>query len=108
MKKKPTITIIGGSQEETFKKLGAKKGCTIQFHNGKDRKGRKGTGANTFLPLIKKSDCVVILGGACSHLTMYTVKELCKDLNIKVIYQKGFGASGAIDKGIAEIGFNAA
>lgn len=39
---------------------------------------------------------------------MYTVKELCKDLNIKVIYQKGFGASGAIDKGIAEIGFNAA
>ena len=37
---------------------------------------------------------------------MDTVKELCKDLSIKVIYQKGFGASGAIDKGLAEIGLN--
>jgi len=104
MKNKPTITIIGGSQEDTFKKIGAKKGCNILFHNGKDRKGRKGTGVKTFLPLIKKSDCVVILQGACSHLTMYTVKELCKDLNIKIIYQNGFGASAAITNGLAELG----
>ncbi|MGE7843635.1 DUF2325 domain-containing protein [Lysinibacillus sp. NPDC093712] len=98
MKNKPTITIIGGSQEGTFKKIGEKKGCNILFHNGKDRKG-----TGVILPLVKKSDCVVILQGACCHPTMFKVKELCKELNIKIIYQNGFGASAAITNGLAEL-----
>lgn len=104
MKNKPTITIIGGSQEETFKKIGAKKGCNILFHNGKDRKGQgRNSGKNTFLSIVKKSDCVVVLLGACGHPTMNLVKELCKELKVNIIFQNGFGASAAITKGLAEL-----
>ncbi|MDD1505320.1 DUF2325 domain-containing protein [Lysinibacillus sp. CNPSo 3705] len=105
MKNKPTITIIGGSQENTFKKVGAKKGCDILFHNGKDRMGKgRNTVKNTFLPIIKKGDCVVVLLGACSHPTMNMVKELCRELKVNIIFQNGFGASAAITNGLAELG----
>lgn len=95
--KKPTIAIIGGNQEGTFKKMGSKLGCNILFHGGKVRNGAS---KKDFRPIIKKADCVVILLGACGHVTMDVVKNLCKNNGIQVIYQEGFGASGAITAGL--------
>lgn len=95
---KQTIAIIGGSQEGTFKKIGQKMNCDILFHNGKVRNGAT---RKDFRPIIKKADCVVVLVGACSHITMNTVKDLCKEENIQIIFQHGFGASQAIANGLA-------
>lgn len=103
--KKPTIAIIGGSQEGTFKKIGKKLECEILFHTGKTRNG--GT-KKDFRPLVKKSDCVVILLGACGHVTMDVVKDLCKDNGKKIIFQEGFGASGAIKAGLNAVNLQAA
>jgi hypothetical protein len=91
--KMKTIAIFGGSQESTFKKLGEKYGCKVLFHNGKSRNGGN---KKEFRNIIKKADYVVVLLGACGHVSMDIVKELCKKLNKEIIFHNGFGASGAI------------
>lgn len=94
---KKTIAIIGGSQEQTFQKLGKKLGCNILFHTGITRNG--GT-KKEFRPLIKKADCVVVLLGACGHVTMDIVKELCKEHDTLVDYHQGRGVTGALTLGL--------
>lgn len=95
-----TVAIIGGSQEQTFKKLGKKMGCNVLFHNGIFRNGAT---KKEFRPLVKKADCVVLLLGACSHVTMEIVKGLCKENGINLAYHKGFGVSGALNVGLKMI-----
>lgn len=95
-----TIAIIGGSNESTYKKIGAKMNCDVLFHSGKTRNG--GT-KKEFRPLVRKADCVVVLLGACGHVTMEIVKNLCKETGTKIIFHEGFGASGAIHAGIKAI-----
>lgn len=97
---KQTIAIIGGSQEQTYIKIGKKHGCKILFHNGKTRNGAT---KKEFRPLIKKADCVVVLLGACGHVTMDVVKELCKENSIQIMFHQGFGASGAVITGLEAI-----
>lgn len=97
---KTTLAIIGGSQEQTYQKVGSKSNCQILFHCGKARNGGV---KNDFRPLVKKADCVVVLLGAVGHVTMDLVKELCKETNTKVVYHKGFGASGAVNSGLQAI-----
>ncbi|MCM3389978.1 DUF2325 domain-containing protein (plasmid) [Ureibacillus chungkukjangi] len=97
---KTKIAIIGGSQKQTFEKIGKKNNCEILFHGGKVRNGAT---RKEFLPIVKKADCVVVLLGAISHITMNTVKELCKEEGVKVIFQNGFGASLAIQSGLEAI-----
>lgn len=95
--KRKIVAIIGGSQEQTFKKMGKKAGCDVLFHNGKTRNG--GT-RKEFRPIVEKADCVVVLLGACGHITMDIVKELCKEKDTRIAFQKGYGASGAISIGM--------
>lgn len=97
---KPTIAIIGGSQEATFKKIGSKLGCNILFHPGK---AKKSGSKKEFQTIIKKSDCVVVLLGACGHVTMDIVKDICKTTGTQLVFQNGFGASGAISAGLDEL-----
>jgi len=95
--RKKTVAIIGGNQEQTFHKLGKKMGCNVLFHNGISRNGAT---KKVFLPLVRKADCVVLLLGACSHITMDMVKELCKENDTDIAFHKGFGASGALTTGM--------
>lgn len=88
-----TVAIFGGSQEDTFKKIGKQYGLNVLFHNGKVRNGKQ---TKEFRTIIKKSDCVVVLLDACGHVAMDIVKEYAKKMNKKIIFQKGFGATGAI------------
>lgn len=97
---KLTIAIIGGSQEQTYKQIGKKNGCNILFHNGKTRNGAT---KKEFRPIIKKADCVVVLLGACGHVTMDVVKDLCKENSIRIVFHQGFGASGAVNTGLCAI-----
>lgn len=98
--KQQTILIIGGSQEQTFKKMGKKQNCQVLFHSGKSRNGGV---KKTFRPLIEKADCVVVLSGACGHETMYSIKDICKESGKKVVYRNGRGASGAVTAALAEM-----
>ncbi|WP_209124486.1 DUF2325 domain-containing protein [Alkalihalobacillus sp. BA299] len=98
--KKQTIAIIGGSQEQTFIKVGKKFNCNVLFHNGKTRNGGV---KKDFKNIVKKSDCVIIMLGACGHITMDIVKKLCKEFDKPVIFQHGFGASLAIQKGVEAV-----
>lgn len=95
-----TLAIIGGSQEKTYKTVGAKLGCKIIFHPGKVRNGGV---KSDFRKLVKNSDCVVMLYGALGHVSMDVVKELCKELDKPMAFQKNYGASGAIKKGLATL-----
>jgi len=95
--KKKTVAIIGGSQEQSFKKIGKKMGCNVLFHNGITRNG--GT-KKEFRPLIKNADSVVLLLGACSHVTMEIVKGLCKENDTSIAFHQGFGVSGALSLGM--------
>ena len=98
--KKPVVVIIGGSQEETFKKIGEKMNCEVLFHNGKARGG--GT-EKVLKPLINKADCTVILYGACGHITMDIVKSLSKKQGKSFVCHKGRGASGAIGAALQKL-----
>lgn len=99
--KKHTIFIVGGSQEQTFKKIGKKQNCNILFHPGKVRNGGV---KSAFRKSVKDSDCVVVLVEALGHGTMYQIKDLCKELGKKVVFHtEGFGATGAVTAGVKMI-----
>ncbi|KAA6446947.1 DUF2325 domain-containing protein [Bacillus swezeyi] len=87
------ITIIGGTQEKTFKKIGQKNGCVVLFHNGKTRNGAIKADLRTY---IKKADCVCVMLSACGHGTMETVRALCNEYDIPCVFHNSRGASGAI------------
>lgn len=86
------VTIIGGNQESTLKKMGEKFGCKVLFHDGL----AKGSAAKRFEKLVKEGDCIVIMLGQCSHPTMELVKELCKKMNKPILFHRTCGASGAM------------
>lgn len=88
---KKTIAIVGGSQESTFKKIGKRHGLNILFHNG--RNGSK----KEYRNIVKSSDAVVILLGACGHIAMDLVKDCCKKYGKELLFHQGFGATGAIE-----------
>lgn len=94
-----TIGIIGGSQKRTFEKIGYKNGCRILFHSGKDDSGRR----KSFKHICKNADCVIVLLGACGHVSMSLVKELCKKYGTEVLFVNGFGATGAVKKALDHI-----
>jgi hypothetical protein len=98
--KKPTIAIIGGSNEGTYRKVAAKQGANILFNCGKVRNGGS---KKDFRPIIKKCDVCIILLGAIGHVTQDVVKELCKENGVKLVFQEGFGATGAITAGLNAI-----
>lgn len=100
-----TICIIGGSQEDTYKKIGKKKGCKIIHHDGKIRNGATVKG---FRPYVQKADCVVVLLGACGHGTMGVIRSLAKEEGVVAHFQPGFGASQAIDSGLLLLAESAA
>lgn len=87
---KKVIAIIGGSQKQTFQKIGEKYGVQVVFHSGKN--GSKKDLKN----VVKKADCCVLLLGACGHVSMDLVKDACKKQGKELLFHKGFGASGAI------------
>ncbi|MDC3424391.1 DUF2325 domain-containing protein [Aquibacillus sp. 3ASR75-11] len=95
-----TIAIFGGSQEKTFQKIGAKHGCKVLFHGGKTRNGGN---KKEFRNIIKKADVICVLYGAVGHVSMDCVKEISKKMNKQIIFHKGFGASGAIQKCMEEL-----
>jgi hypothetical protein len=95
--KTKTLAIFGGSQEQTYLKQGKKHGCDVLFHCGKKRNGGN---EKEFRSLINKADAVVVLLGACGHVSMDMVKSLSKELDKPFGFVKGFGASGAIKKGL--------
>ncbi|MEC1716488.1 DUF2325 domain-containing protein [Schinkia azotoformans] len=92
---KKTICIIGGTQQLTINKLGVKKGFNILFHDGRVRGGGN---KSTFLKLVQQSNCVIVLSGACSHESMWLIKDLCKRYNVPIHFQPGRGISGAINQ----------
>lgn len=90
-----TVAIIGGSQKCTFEKIGKEHGFKILFSDAKV--DRKKNGMQELKTIIKRSDCVVVLQGACCHRSMWAVKEFAKELDKPIAFQKGFGASGALE-----------
>ncbi|QAS54729.1 DUF2325 domain-containing protein [Halobacillus litoralis] len=93
------IAVIGGTQEKTFQKVGAKHGCKVLFHDGTGKQnGRK----KSFRTIVKKADVVICIYGSCGHITMECVKESCKQLDKKLIFHKSRGASGVIQRCLEE------
>lgn len=88
-----TICIIGGSQKQTLEKIGKKNGVKVLFHDGKQHK-------KCFNSLIKKSDAVVVMEGACGHISMWKAKDTALKYDKPIKFHAGFGASGAIEKGM--------
>lgn len=96
-KKPKTLAIIGGTQEETLKKLGKEGGFRIMYDNAYRPKRRK------YQKIISSADCVVVMVGACSHRAMWMAKEISNRTDTPIRFMKGRGATGAIMKGMEEI-----
>ncbi|MBU8908114.1 DUF2325 domain-containing protein [Desertibacillus haloalkaliphilus] len=94
-----TIAIIGGTQYQTFQKIGKKNGCDVLFHDGKAVSPIKKELRN----MIRKADCVVILLGACSHSSMGVAKEMANKFGKQICYQEGRGATGAIQTALQHL-----
>lgn len=89
------ICIIGGSQKETFEKIGKKRGFKVLHHDGKTGGGKV---EKQIISLVRKSDYLVIMMGAIKHQTMWVVRDLAESLGVPIIFHDGFGASGAFEK----------
>lgn len=89
------VAIIGGSQTDTFKKLGEKRGLIVEHHDGKTGGGSV---ESYFQRIITKADAVIVLKGAIKHTSMWAVREMAERLGKRIDYHDGFGASGAIAK----------
>jgi hypothetical protein len=96
-----TVAIIGGSQTDTFKKMGQKRGLHVEHHDGKTGGGPVDS---YFLHIINKADVIIILKGAIKHSSMWAVRELAEKKGKKIDYHDGFGATGAIDKALHLVG----
>ncbi|WP_126429953.1 DUF2325 domain-containing protein [Brevibacillus marinus] len=90
-----TVAIIGGSQKCTFEKIGRELGFKVLFHDAKV--DRKKNGMQELRRIIKYADCVIVLQGACCHRSMWAAKDFAKELSKPIAFQKGFGASGALE-----------
>lgn len=90
-----TVAIIGGSQTNTFKKMGEKRGIIVEHHDGKTGGGSV---EGYFHGIINRADVVIILKGAIKHTSMWAVRELAEKKGKIIDYHDGFGASGAINK----------
>jgi len=88
------ICIIGGSQKETYERIGMKKGYKVVHHNGKTGGGNI---IKQILPMIRKADVVILMKGALNHHAMWKARELAEKRNIPIYFHQGFGASGAFD-----------
>ncbi|MGQ7885678.1 DUF2325 domain-containing protein [Paenibacillus sp. WC2504] len=92
-----TVAIIGGSQTNTFKKMGEKRGLIVEHHTGKTGGGSI---ENHFKRIIHQADVIIILKGAIKHTSMWAVRELAEKMGKKIDYHDGFGATGAIEKAL--------
>ncbi|MEK3723256.1 MULTISPECIES: DUF2325 domain-containing protein [Paenibacillus] len=95
------VAIIGGSQTDTFKKIGEKRGVIVEHHNGKTGGGSV---ESYFLRIINKADVIIILKGAIKHTSMWAVRELAEKKGKKIDYHDGFGATGALEKALQIVG----
>ncbi|MCU6797727.1 MULTISPECIES: DUF2325 domain-containing protein [Paenibacillus] len=95
------VAIIGGSQTDTFKKMGEKRGVIVEHHNGKTGGGSV---ESYFLRIINKADVIIILKGAIKHTSMWAVRELAEKKGKKIDYHDGFGATGALEKALQIVG----
>ncbi|SFL53947.1 hypothetical protein SAMN03159341_10752 [Paenibacillus sp. 1_12] len=95
------VAIIGGSQTDTFKKMGEKRGVMVEHHNGKTGGGSV---ESYFLRIINKADVIIILKGAIKHTSMWAVRELAEKKGKKIDYHDGFGATGALEKALQIVG----
>jgi hypothetical protein len=96
-----TVVIIGGSQTDTFKKLGQRRGVIVEHHNGKTGGGSV---ERHFMHMINRADVIIVLKGAIKHSSMWAVRELADKLGKKIGYHDGFGATGALDKAMRLVG----
>jgi len=96
-----TVAIIGGSQTNTFKKLGEKCGFLVEHHDGKTGGGPI---EHYFQRIINKADVIIVMKGAIKHTSMWAVRELAEKKGKKIDYHDGFGASGALKKAMMLVG----
>lgn len=89
-----TLAIIGGSQKRTIKKQAKKAGLTVIFHDGVNSR------EDQYRSIVNKADSVVVMTGACSHRSMWLVKDIAKKMDKPIAYNRGFGVSGAINLGV--------
>ncbi|MBB3113911.1 hypothetical protein FHS18_006026 [Paenibacillus phyllosphaerae] len=95
------VAIIGGSQTNTFNKLGERHGFIVEHHDGKTGGGSV---ESYFTRIINRADVVIILRGAIKHTSMWAVRELAEKKGKKIDYHDGFGATGAFEKALRLIG----
>lgn len=96
-----TVAIIGGSQTDTFKKIGEKRGVIVEHHNGKTGGGSV---ESYFLRIVNKADVIIVLKGAIKHTSMWAVRELAEKKGKKIDFHDGFGATGAVEKALQIVG----
>ncbi|MDX5960334.1 DUF2325 domain-containing protein [Bacillus cereus group sp. BfR-BA-00331] len=94
-----TILVLGGSNGRTLEKLAKKRDCQVIFHDGKNHGGVK----KTFRSVIKKCDVIVIQKGACGHVSIDVAKEYAKKYDVPLLFNPGFGGTGALEMGLKHL-----
>lgn len=90
-----SVLVVGGDYKDSFVHKGKEMNMDITHHSawGKHKNGKR-----TFESLVRNSDCIILFPDACSHQTMWDVKELSKYYGKKIVYQKGKGVTQALNK----------
>lgn len=88
-----TILAIGGKRNKSLElKVREHQLELIHYPMEEKQKPRK----KYFEQVVKKSDCIILFTDACSHKSMWDVRELSKIHKKPIVYPKGVGTTQAL------------
>lgn len=93
-----TVAIIGSHTKANFECIaGNRYGQQFRFvhHNAQNKKKN---GKKDLEMIIKRADFIILQTNACSHQRMWDARELAKIYNKPIFYNRGLGATRAVEK----------
>jgi hypothetical protein len=93
-----TVAVIGSHTKLNFEDIArVEKKLQFRFVHYNARIKKK-NGKRDIEMIIKMADFVILLTNACSHQSMWDARELAKKYNKPIYYNRGLGATRAIEK----------
>ncbi|MEC1524457.1 DUF2325 domain-containing protein [Neobacillus niacini] len=88
-----TILVIGGKRNKSLEVKARENEMKIMHHplSEKQKPNKR-----YFEQMVKKSDCIILFTDACSHRSMWDVRDLSKEHQKPIVYPKGIGTSQAL------------
>lgn len=88
-----TVLVIGGKRNKSLEVKARENQMMVMHCPFSEKQNHK---KRYFEQMVKKSDCIILFADACSHRSMWDVRDLSKVHQKPIVYPKGTGTSQAL------------